>query len=96
MKLYWLFQRQKDGLWDSIEDTEWEKLQGEVVIAGRTHLVEARNLALALATVLPVEEVIRRAFSDVQKQGDEYAHKKWFNSSEDNRREVKISANRTY
>lgn len=81
--MYWLFQRSKDGFWDGIEDSEWEKLRGEVVIAGRTHLVEAKNLAEALSTVVPVEEVIRRAMKDEEDYGIAYCYQKWFGNLED-------------
>jgi hypothetical protein len=50
MKTFWLFQRWDDKLWNAVEESEWEKIKGVRIVSGSLHLVEAKNLALALST----------------------------------------------
>lgn len=79
---YWVYQL-PDGLWEAIEERKRVELfNGREIIAGSLHLVEAKHLASALATVVPAEEIIERVFHDVELHGNDYAHDKWFREDE--------------
>ena len=85
MQSYWIYQRRDNMQWEGmIEEQRCEitdidhELANESWVAGSLHLVEEENLAMALATVMPVGEVIRRMFDDILEFGNEFAYHKWF------------------
>ena len=85
MQSYWVYQRRDNGKWEGmieeqrceLEDIDHE-LSNQSWVTGSLQLVEASSLASALLTVISAEEIIKRAFADVQQHGNEYAHQKWF------------------
>ena len=87
MQSYWVYQRRDNGKWEGmieeqrceLEDIDHE-LSNQSWVTGSLQLVEASSLASALLTVISAEEIIKRAFADVQQHGNEYAHQKWFGS----------------
>ena len=89
MQTYWVYQHRDNMQWEGmieeqrceVEDIDHE-LANESWVAGSLHLVKAESLAEALATVMPVGEVIRQMFEEVLEHGNEFTYHKWFNDED--------------